>query len=98
MAPQRQSYQPATEYRLQITLPNRTVTITSMSEDQCKSDIEALLQSKPKFEQHGNATWVFHNHFMNGEEPIGVILKNEVPEALSIQRVVEQRLRASAGA
>lgn len=92
------SHQTTTEYRAQITLPNRTISITASSQEDCINDVNNLLGSKANFQQHGKSSWIFHENYLNGEAPIGVIeAMQDFPASLSVERTASLRLKASAG-
>lgn len=87
-----------TEYRAQVTLPNRTISITASSQEDCINDINNLLGSKANFQQHGTSSWIFHDNYLRGEAPIGVIeAMRDFPVSLSVERTASQRLKATAG-
>lgn len=94
------------EYRAKVFLTNNTVvTITGSNQQHTQETIQSLIMGQPnlsqamkgrplKFEQSQEGTlFVYHDSYLNGEQPIGWVTEFEVPEILSVKAITEHRLQ-----
>lgn len=93
------------EYRARLTLDNNTVaTVTSSDQRNLQATVQDLVlgqrsmtqayRGKPvRFEQHpdGRSTFIFHESQQDGQQPLGWISEQDVPESMSVRAIQQQR-------
>lgn len=102
----------AQEYRSRIYLNNQTVcSITGTDQKTVQETVQSLflnqanlsiaMKGKPlRFETTDDqqSVFIYHESFLNGQQPVGWIAGYQVPEALSVRHLAEQRLNAQKAA
>lgn len=100
------------EYRSRIYLTNQTIcSVTGTDQKTVMETVQNLflnqavlsiaMRGKPlRFEDSddGNSVFIFHESFQTGQQPVGWITAYQVPEALSVRHLAEQRLSAQKAA
>ncbi len=104
---QTQNTQTARQYRAHLTLHNGNLcTVNGPELKEVEQSVQNIIlgqaqiplaaKAKPvRFEQQtDNSTFIFHESYQTGQEPLGWIVESEVPLSMSVKRLIEQRREA----
>ena len=100
------------EYRAKLVLANNTIcSITGSDQRSVQETVQDLFLNQKtlsinmkahalRFEesQSSPTQFIFHESYLNGEQPVGSLAEYEVPNPLSVKSITEHRLSAQRAA
>lgn len=96
-----------TEYRAKLALNNNVIcSVTGSDRKAIHETVQNLITQQSnltptqkggpvRFEDtENNSSLIFHNSYLDGNQPLGWIAEYDVPGVMSVQAITEQRFRA----